>query len=204
MGKKNIYTCDKCDGRIVTLDVDEGTTPWRMRCRATEGCGGLMYSAGYEIKGDPPHTHEWYRRKIRGGMEQAEIDHIQRGGLDLRQVNPVAQSPIERWMRAEITTGKCAELMGIPKAKLEAIVTPMLFAIEAAVQSLKESDAPEAHSDRMLGNMSLCWCGARVTLLLDGNCLITHRSIQEIAAGAILAQMPIAADVLPAFKKAGE
>ena len=34
-GYKNIYTCPKCGGQTVTIDVDEGVTPFMLRCRAT-------------------------------------------------------------------------------------------------------------------------------------------------------------------------
>lgn len=74
------------------------------------------------------------------------------------------QSPIERWMRCEISTAKCAELLGMRRPQLEAIVNPMLFAVEAAVKAIDDS--------------------------------VTRDTI----ARALLAQMPIAADVLPGYE----
>lgn len=72
----------------------------------------------------------------------------------------MGHSPIERWMRCEISTGKCAELLGMRRGQLEAIVNPMLFAVEAAVNAIGDDTA------------------------------------RNLAARSLLAQMPLAADVL--------
>ena len=33
--KINVYVCQKCGGLTVTVDVDEGVTPFMLGCRAT-------------------------------------------------------------------------------------------------------------------------------------------------------------------------
>jgi len=47
IGMKNMYTCDECKGTIVTIDREQGVTPFALACRATEGCRGTMTSAFY-------------------------------------------------------------------------------------------------------------------------------------------------------------
>lgn len=47
IGKKNAYACNICQGRVVSIDRDEGVTPFQIRCRATKDCPGWMLSAMY-------------------------------------------------------------------------------------------------------------------------------------------------------------
>lgn len=58
-GKLNQYTCQKCGKRIVTIDRDDGVTPFMLECRATEGCSGPMYSSFYTVQGSPVPGFEW-------------------------------------------------------------------------------------------------------------------------------------------------
>jgi hypothetical protein len=61
-GKVNVYTCPECKGEMVTVDVDEGTTPFMLGCRATAGCKGLAESSFYRPRpGHAPPALEWYR-----------------------------------------------------------------------------------------------------------------------------------------------
>ena len=97
-GYKNIYTCPKCGGQTVTIDVDEGVTPFMLRCRATgqEGdCDGMAQSCMYRVPADSPEPQwEWFKpcgseyRKLSRQMR----DHVDKGGLDIRRkrgyVNP--------------------------------------------------------------------------------------------------------------------
>lgn len=54
-GRKNLYVCDTCRGVIATIDVDEGTTPAFLACRADgteefdreDKCKGMMQSQWY-------------------------------------------------------------------------------------------------------------------------------------------------------------
>lgn len=92
--RTNAYICQTCSGVIVTVDRDEGVTPMFLRCRATKDCGGQMVSCMYRVKetmANPPEpTYEWYapnraeRRRLTSGMR----DHIERGGLLIREITP--------------------------------------------------------------------------------------------------------------------
>lgn len=89
-GDKNLYTCMLCEGFIVTEDVDDGVTPMMLACRATSGCDGVMYSAGYpptEVIGDEQPTWEWYRPTLKQArrMSQEMQQHVAQGGLALRE-----------------------------------------------------------------------------------------------------------------------
>ena len=114
--KLNIYTCNTCGGRIVTVDLVEGTTPFMVGCRVTEHdaklranedglaieelrglwdtlkCKGDMYSSFYRVPPDAPEpTWEWYKPDAK---EYAKLplvtrrDHVDKGGLLLRRIKP--------------------------------------------------------------------------------------------------------------------
>lgn len=87
-GKKNRYTCNECEGSIVTEDVDKGVTPAFIGCRAAEGCEGTMGSAFYHEDPDTPPDGEWYRppRERLETMSEEEREHVMKGGLVLRKV----------------------------------------------------------------------------------------------------------------------
>lgn len=82
VGKLNKYTCDLCKQSVITIDRDEGVTPFMMKCYATKGCKGSSYSSFYkDISGEP--NFEWIKpsfavfRKLSRSMQ----DHVEQGGL---------------------------------------------------------------------------------------------------------------------------
>lgn len=88
-GKKNRYTCDTCCGQIITIDRDEGVTPFMLECRADRHCNGFMESSMYRhVTGEP--TFEW--RKATAEEYAAASDgmrhHFDQGGLDIHPVVP--------------------------------------------------------------------------------------------------------------------
>lgn len=84
--KKNIYTCKKCSQQIVTIDIDEGTTPFFLKCRATPGCQGMMFSKSYMgVPEEAVPDYEWFKPLSLKGYNQAMRDHIGMGGLDIRK-----------------------------------------------------------------------------------------------------------------------
>jgi len=85
-GRKNGYTCQVCKKTIVTLDVDEGTTPFMLMCRATDGCDGIMLSGFYTIPQTLPHQYEWFKPVSDTGYSPEMVEHLRKGGLDLRKV----------------------------------------------------------------------------------------------------------------------
>jgi hypothetical protein len=94
LNAKNAYKCSDCHKVIVTIDVDRGTTPAMLACRRTEGCEGLMMSAGYPSTPFPAHLeslphYEWYRPEsdVLGRFDKSSEahQHVIMGGLILRK-----------------------------------------------------------------------------------------------------------------------
>lgn len=83
----NTYTCDTCQGEIVTEDLVEGTTSFMVPCQATEGCQGKMTSAFYRCDQTLTPEWEWYKPRILNVslFDFATWDHLQHGGLLLRR-----------------------------------------------------------------------------------------------------------------------
>ena len=91
MGDKlNRYTCEKCDGSIITQDMDEGTTPMYLGCRATEGCVGRMASSMYRgVTGAPGYVWRKATKAEYMASDAAMRQHFDLGGLD---IHPVAKA----------------------------------------------------------------------------------------------------------------
>lgn len=92
---KNKYTCESCKGTIITIDLDVGTTPSMLACRARGDCKGVMWSSFYSPSsvGDAEPTHEWYipvREERRSG-NKAYRDYYKKGGLALRERDNVGK-----------------------------------------------------------------------------------------------------------------
>lgn len=86
-GKLNIYCCDTCGHHIVTIDKDEGVTPFMITCRAIEPCPGKMTSSMYRVfDALIKPGYEWYSPDAneRAAMPKPLFDHVQKGGLILR------------------------------------------------------------------------------------------------------------------------
>jgi len=86
-GQINQYTCRECDRNIVTIDVDEGVTPFMLACRATDGCKGMMVSGMYRVDQTLKPQFEWYQptpKKIKK-LNPEMRDHCERGGLLIRR-----------------------------------------------------------------------------------------------------------------------
>ena len=92
VGRENVYTCQKCTERVTTVDRDEGTTPMMIRCRATEGCDGMMMSAFYpegpRPEWIPAPTFEWYKPSEHetSQLDEAMQEHVRLGGLLIRPI----------------------------------------------------------------------------------------------------------------------
>ena len=105
VGKENVYVCEKCGGYTVTIDVDDGVTPFMLGCRANmqeiilDGkvvgfaptCKGMAQSASYP-KGPrpahiPPPAWEWYKPTGTDfdSLSREMKEHIYKGGLDIRR-----------------------------------------------------------------------------------------------------------------------
>ena len=88
-GKKNLYVCVNCGQRIITVDRDEGVTPFMIGCREGGGlCPGSAYSTFYTVDQSVTPTHEWYRPDAAEAKKLGRLwrDHLAGGGLKLRKI----------------------------------------------------------------------------------------------------------------------
>lgn len=73
----------------ITLDVDEGVTPFISTC-INGDCKGSVYSLCYkvpqEILGTYNHAVEWYKPTQLNGLSRSELEHVSKGGLLSRKV----------------------------------------------------------------------------------------------------------------------
>ena len=87
MSDLNAYTCKTCGESIVTKDVDEGTTPMMLACRATEECEGTMESHMYRgVTGEPDFVWRKPSAKEYGEAGPDMRQHFDLGGLDIFRV----------------------------------------------------------------------------------------------------------------------
>ncbi len=85
-GKKNIYVCEKCKGHVVSVDVDQGVTPFTIDCKATAFCSGWMKSSMYRVwDQDMRADWEWYRPPVVQILSPQAQAHVDQGGLLLRK-----------------------------------------------------------------------------------------------------------------------
>lgn len=91
IGRKNVYTCRDCGGQIVTVDSDDGVTPFGLLCRMGGTCLGIMRSSCYQVDQTLAPTHEWFRPSLKNARRKgpAMLDHVKQGGLDLRPITTV-------------------------------------------------------------------------------------------------------------------
>lgn len=108
VGKKNAYICEKCSKPIVTVDRDDGTTPFMTSCEA-KGCGGMAYSQFYRVPPGLVATHEWYRASDSEarGMKPGWREHHDMGGLFLRRI-PITMT-LRDDVRVESDLGKAVK-----------------------------------------------------------------------------------------------
>jgi hypothetical protein len=104
-GDKNAYHCETCHGYIVTVDLDDGVTPFMLACRVlgepkdrANTCKGMMQSMfypeepwptedGYGVAIPTVPTWEWYKpigREL-AGLDSDSFEHVRKGGLLLRK-----------------------------------------------------------------------------------------------------------------------
>lgn len=91
-GQKNVYTCP-AGHKTVTIDLDEGTTPFILRCqhRINDGkhaCNEMARSSFYNVTPEEdqlPVTFEWYKPASPKDVSKDLREHVQKGGLVLRK-----------------------------------------------------------------------------------------------------------------------
>lgn len=90
--RKNGYSCKVCGARFVTVDIHDGVTPFMVSHRRFDPntlCSGLCESHFYRVPQELHPTHEWFKRNDEDARrfyrhEPAMLDHVLRGGLELR------------------------------------------------------------------------------------------------------------------------
>jgi hypothetical protein len=105
----NVYICQKCGGHTVTVDVDEGVTPFMIGCRSghfvkfgrgkarvKKSCNGMAHSSFYPRGPKPDYIKEpaweWFKPTdadlealYRGDLLEQMREHVEKGGLILRR-----------------------------------------------------------------------------------------------------------------------
>lgn len=90
-GQRNAYVCSKCGGRIVTVNLVDGATPYIVECRANwpAECDGLSKSQFYRIDQETPPGWGWYMPDEAELLKLGEEwqAHCKAGGLKLRKLD---------------------------------------------------------------------------------------------------------------------
>jgi hypothetical protein len=102
-GKKNIYICQSRGHQTVTIDREDGVTPFMIRCRFPD-CTSMAESSFYRVDQTLEAFHEWYRPDAaeRAKLHPATLEHVERGGLLLRPIyRPKDKAEKRRGVRAQ-------------------------------------------------------------------------------------------------------
>lgn len=89
--KVNVYKCEECGHETVTVNRDEGVTPFMIKCRAMNGvtCKAMARSLMYRVNQNRRPDWEWYRpddAELTTKTEE-EAAHVKRGGLLIRKLD---------------------------------------------------------------------------------------------------------------------
>jgi len=102
-GRRNVYVCEDVPYHVfVTIDRDAGVTPFLKTCPF---CGGTAQSRCYPRNIPDPELHpewaaryEWYRPERGEAVDPQLFNHIAKGGLIFREIDPDAVS-IGKWLQ---------------------------------------------------------------------------------------------------------
>jgi hypothetical protein len=89
-GKINVYTCP-AGHKTITRDVDNGTTPMIINCKATLletfcSCDKHAHSAWYNCDQTLTPLYEWYKPGPEEKIKKHDVEHVKLGGLLLRRI----------------------------------------------------------------------------------------------------------------------
>jgi hypothetical protein len=103
----NEYICQRCRKKIVTVEIDEGTTPFMIRCQFCKEqeikiqpeVRPLMQSRFYQVNQNQIPEYEWFKPHKEKDYKQYVIDkaheqHYNLGGLFLR---PASKNTIQHY-----------------------------------------------------------------------------------------------------------
>lgn len=86
IGRKNIYVCEECRGHIVTMDLEDGVTPFLIGCQVTEECSGMMKSSMYRVYDQSMKAgYFWAKPESLDDLSPGERAHVENGGLLLNE-----------------------------------------------------------------------------------------------------------------------
>lgn len=108
----NVYVCEGCGYRHVTINKDTGVTPFLIGCRnpnspvvapstssirSSTGCGHLARSSMYRVDQSLAAEFEWYgpNKQERAGLDPQSLQHVESGGLLLRAFGAEVADPPE-------------------------------------------------------------------------------------------------------------
>ena len=118
-GKKNIYTCEECREHIVTIDIDEGVTPYMTSCRCTPACRGMMKSSMYRVDQLMRPSWEWFHPASFDGLSAHTEEHVAKGGLVLRRAADAMPLSLGPPTHRHKKRGSTYTLLGIGKMQAE-------------------------------------------------------------------------------------
>lgn len=73
----------------MTVDKEDGVTPFMIACEATSNCDGMMQSSLYRVFDQSlAASHEWYKPSEVEILLPGERHHVDQGGLLLRRIKP--------------------------------------------------------------------------------------------------------------------
>ncbi len=85
--KINTYSCTNCGYKMITINRDEGTTPFMIEC---DKCGSDSYSCWYRCDQNLEPQYEWYKPMTtseRKKLTSEDVkDHVSQGGLLFRKL----------------------------------------------------------------------------------------------------------------------
>ncbi len=84
-GMINVYKCP-FGHETVTVVSDDGTTPFIIKCRGAENCSHEAQSGFYRVPQDLTPHFEWYKPTDLKGFSPNMLQHIEMGGLVLREL----------------------------------------------------------------------------------------------------------------------
>lgn len=88
-GKINVYTC-QLGHQTVTVDLEEGVTPFMIRCKQKHGlkydCTEMAQSCMYACPQILTPEYEWYKPTDLKKLNKGEREHVAQGGLLLRKI----------------------------------------------------------------------------------------------------------------------
>lgn len=110
-GQINVYTCISCGRKAVTVDREEGVTPFTITCPFCEKSEAQSHF--YRVPQDLDPMYEWYK------PDEAELgdlmsfeegrdvydNHIKRGGLVMRKIGgPTFTETLMKKLKIEVST----------------------------------------------------------------------------------------------------